>query len=128
MERKLHNGVLEKTNEIYDQYYKTLCDGRSSDNSRQLWQRLVHQNRRCGASMDIVDHAWPARILLDVGRFLYQIMMRDVKIDVNVMRTNSTKTFPLPAFYTLFRSEGKMVREEAKPHPVLAKYDNAYKI
>lgn len=90
-----------------------------------MWQRLVHCNRTSGASMDIVDHAWPATILNDVGRFLYQILIRDVKIDVNIMRTNSKKAHHLPAFYTIFRTEAKMIREEVKPHPVLAKYDNS---
>lgn len=38
MERKIHNGVLDKTKEIYEQYYRTLCEGRTNDNSRQMWQ------------------------------------------------------------------------------------------
>lgn len=124
MDRKTHNGVLEKTEQIYEQYYKTLCDGRSSDNSRQMWQRLVHQNRISGASMDIVDKGWPLRILIDVGSFLYEILIRDVKIDTNVMCTNSKKINDLPAFYTIFRTESKLIQEEIKPHPVLAKYDS----
>lgn len=121
MDRKTQNGVLEKTEEIYNQYYTTLCVGRSSDNSRQMWQRLVHHNRISGASMDLIDNAWPLQILVDVGRFLYTILMRDIKIDVNIMRSNSKANVNLPAFYTIFRNEGKMTREEMKPHPVLAK-------
>lgn len=121
MDRKTQNGVLEKTKQIYEQYYKTLCDGRGSDNTRQIWQRLVHHNRVSGASMDIKDNAWPLHILVDVGRFLYQIILRDVKIDTNVMRSNSKKSSYLPAFYTIFRTEAKLIQEEIKPHPVLAK-------
>ncbi|KAG4072661.1 hypothetical protein HA402_004750 [Bradysia odoriphaga] len=120
MERKIHNGVLDKTKEIYEQYYKTICEGHSNDNSRQMWQRLVHHNRHCGASMDIVDNAWPIHICIEVGRFLYEILLREVKIDTNAMRTNN-KSYNLPAFFTIFRTEGKYVREEVKPHPVLAK-------
>ncbi|XP_037024700.1 DNA-directed RNA polymerase, mitochondrial isoform X1 [Bradysia coprophila] len=125
MERKMHNGVLDKTKEIYEQYYKTICEGHSSDNSRQMWQRLVHHNRHCGASMDIVDNPWPMPICIEVGRFLYQILLRDVKIDTNIMRTNSKKSYNLPAFFTIFRTEGKYVREEMKPHPLLAKLHKA---
>lgn len=121
MERKIHNGVLDKTKEIYEQYYRTLCEGRSNDNSRQMWQRLVHHNRITGASMDIVNHAWPVYILINIGHFLYQIIIRDVKIDINIMRGCSKKTNPLPAFYTIFRTESKLIHEEIKPHPVLAK-------
>lgn len=121
MERKAQNGVLEKTKEIYEQYYSTMCEGCSSDNSRQMWQRLVHHNRTSGASMDIVDCSWPTQILIDVGRFLYQCLIRDVKIDTNIMRNNSKKPVYLPAFYTIFRTESKLIREEIKPHPILAK-------
>lgn len=70
--------------------------------------------------MDIVDNAWPLQILIDVGRFLYQVMLRYVKIDVNIMHSNSQKPLHLPAFYTLFRYEAKLTLEEVKPNPVLA--------
>lgn len=123
-EQKIHNGVLDKTKEIYEQYYKTICEGRSSDNSRQIWQRLVHHHRISGASMDIVNNAWPVYILVDIGRFLYQILLRDVKIDTNVMR-NCSKSNKLPAFYKIFRTEYKMIHEEIKPHPTLAKYNHS---
>lgn len=59
--------------------------------------------------------------------------MRDIKIDVNIMKnrkiTSSETTTTvaakptnlLPAFYTLFRNHNKAVKEEIKPHPVLAR-------
>lgn len=34
----------------------------------------------------------------------------------------------LPAFYTLFRNQGKFVKEEVKPHPVLSKYVLTFKL
>lgn len=121
LDRKVHNGVLDKTIEINEQYYRTICDGRSSDNSRQMWQRLVHENRQCGASINIVDNPWPASICLEVGKFLYHVLLNDVKIETNVMDTSNSKSYSLPAFYNIFRTEGKLIREEVKPHPVLAK-------
>lgn len=121
MDRKTRNGVLDKTMEIYDQYYRTINEGRSSDNSRQMWQRLVHHNRQSGASMDIVDSPWPMPICIAVGRFLYQILLKDVKFDTNVMQPTTKKFYTLPAFFSIFRTEGKFIREEIKPHPLLAK-------
>lgn len=116
----MRNGILDKTNEIYGEYCKILSGYSSSDNPRQCWQRLVYHSKD-GPSMDIKDHVWPIAVLVGVGRFLYQILMRDVKIDVNITRnTNKSPTY-LPAFYTLFRNEGKYVKEEVKPHPVLVK-------
>lgn len=123
MERKRSDGVLAKTRAIYADYVHALSGRYSADNPRQSWQRHVHQAQSLvgGPSMDLVDEVWPNTVLLGVGRFLFQILMRDVKIDANVLRANARAENVLPAFYTLFRNEGKYVKEEVKPHPVLAK-------
>lgn len=73
--------------------------------------------------MDIREVAWPSNVLSGVGRFLYNILMRDIKIDAFVMRQNqkTKQQNLLPAFYTLFRNQGRLVKEEVKPHPVLAR-------
>lgn len=126
MERKRRNAVLEKTMDVYNEYCGQLCNGRNGDNARQRWQRLTYHNRECGPSLNITDRVWPIAIQNGIGRFMYQILIRDIKIDVNAVKTGkmATKQNLLPAFYTLFRNEGKFVKEEVKPHPVLAKYNN----
>lgn len=121
MERKRKEGILAKTRDVYAKYVHDLCGRHSSDNPRQSWQRHVHHAQAHGSSMDIIDQVWPNMTLLGVGRFLFQILMRDVKIDANALRANSKTENVLPAFYTLFRNEGKYVKEEVKPHPVLSK-------
>lgn len=121
VEQKKKNSVLEKIGDIYSGYVGFLESGKTSDNPRQLWQRLVHESRASGPSMDINEPAWPNNVLLGVGRFLYNIIMRDIKIDSNILKTNKSKPNLLPAFYTLFRNHGKLVKEEVKPHPVLAR-------
>ncbi|KAL5280867.1 POLRMT family protein [Megaselia abdita] len=121
IEQSKKNGVLEKVGDIYSEYVGFLESGKTSDNPRQLWQRLVHVHRTSGPSMDINAPIWPNNVLLGVGRFLYNIIMRDIKIDSNILRTTKSKPNLLPAFYTLFRNHGKLVKEEVKPHPVLAR-------
>lgn len=123
MERKQRNGVLDKTNVIYADYCEALGGFATSDNPRQCWQRLVHHRQLDGGpSMNIHDRAWPLAVLMGVGKFLFQILVRDVKIDVAQLRGANSKSHNyLPAFYTLFRNEGKIVKEEVKPHPLLAK-------
>lgn len=37
------------------------------------------------------------------------------------MRNNNKKSVHLPALYIIFRTEAKLIREEVKPHSVLAK-------
>lgn len=130
------NGVLQKVGDIYNDYCEIKdLNQKDHGNSRQIWQRLVHNHRTMGPSLDIVDIKWPSNVQTAVGRFLYTILIRDVKIDAFIMRkrgkkndeTSPTgkpvtyKTNLLPAFYTLFRNHGRYMREEIKPHPVLMK-------
>lgn len=121
MEMKKENGILEKTGEIYGMYCDEISRSVTSDNPRQSWQRLVHQTRHSGPSMDVNDKAWPMSVMIGIGRFLYNILMRDIKIDANVCRTNSKTQNIMPAFYTLFRNQGRIVKEEVKPHPILSR-------
>lgn len=39
---------------------------------------------------DVEEKSWPAAILIGVGKFMYNIIMRDIKIDVNIAKVNST--------------------------------------
>ncbi|XP_001356998.3 DNA-directed RNA polymerase, mitochondrial [Drosophila pseudoobscura] len=126
IEQKKHNGTLEKVGEIYSSYCDLWDSGNTQDNARQAWQRLVHEQRESGPSMDLPEVPWPSNVLAGVGRFLYNILMRDIKIDPHIMRQKSkSKTTSsqnlLPAFYTLFRNQGRLVKEEVKPHPVLSR-------
>lgn len=121
VEQKKRNGILEKMGDIYGSYCDILAEGNSSDNPRQLWQRFVHQHRNEGPSMDIVEKPWPLSAQMGVGKFLYNIVLRDLKIDTYCLRQNPKTTNLLPAFYTLFRYHGQKVMQELKSHPVLIK-------
>ena len=121
IELKKRNNLLDKMGEIYGEYCVKLSECNSSDNSRQLWQRLVYSNCDSGPNMDISDKLWPSGVCFSIGRFLYNILMRDLKIDVNILRANNKSKNLLPAFYTLFRNQGRLVKEEVKAHPVLSK-------
>jgi len=39
---------------------------------------------------DVEENSWPFAILIGVGKFMYNIIMRDIKIDVNIAKVNST--------------------------------------
>lgn len=124
IERKKRNGTLDKMSEIYAAYCDTLSDGHDhekfGDNSRQAWQRLTYHNMD-GPSLDALEKPWPIAIQNGIGRFLYNIMMHDLKIDTNVLRPNGKTTTLMPAFYSLFRNHGKNIKQEVKPHPTLIK-------
>ncbi|XP_048479577.1 DNA-directed RNA polymerase, mitochondrial isoform X3 [Plutella xylostella] len=119
------NGVLKKTEEVFAQYCAWYATRGSLDgtgrayNCRQAWQLLVHRNRE-GASLDLEETPWPVEIRQNIGKFLYNIIINDVKIDVNMFKTKG-KEKKLPAVYKVHRPWGRLVRLELKPHPVLAR-------
>jgi DNA-directed RNA polymerase, mitochondrial len=115
-------GVLQKVGEIYGNYCDVLVAGNSSDNSRQCWQRLIYMKNDEGPSMNFYPHSWPLAAKIGVGKFLYNILIRDLKIDPNFLRTGKQNVGNLvPAFFTIFRHQGRSVKEELKPHPMLMK-------
>jgi hypothetical protein len=38
---------------------------------------------------DVEEKSWPVAILVGVGKFMYNIIMKDIKINVNVAKVNS---------------------------------------
>lgn len=58
-------------------------------NSRQHWQLIEHSLKGKGSS-SVLDHQkWVPTIMVNIGKFLYHIVMHDLKINVNAMRANS---------------------------------------
>ncbi|GLG94679.1 DNA-directed RNA polymerase [Gryllus bimaculatus] len=89
IEYKRSMGVLGQIENVYEKY----CDWYANPtgpacNPREQWQMLVHENST-GPSMDIEKKQWPNTVLIGVGKFLYGLLLRDVKIDVNIMKPNS---------------------------------------
>ncbi|CAH0400996.1 unnamed protein product [Chilo suppressalis] len=124
IEQFRRNGVLKKIEEIYEKYcewYLHRSTGTDSRpyNARQAWQMLIHRHRT-GASLDTAEAPWPLEMRQNIGKFLYNIIINDVKIDVNMFKTKP-KSKKLPAVYKVHRPWGRLVRLELKPHPTLAR-------
>jgi len=124
-------GVLDKVMKVHGEYCDQYANSRSqlevlpTDidylNTRQHWQWVEHLHKADGATITTDHQSWVPTVLQNIGKFLYHIVMHDLKIDVNVMRTNSKHKNYLPGFYTIFRTQGRLVKEEVKPHPVLSR-------
>ncbi|XP_028178400.1 DNA-directed RNA polymerase, mitochondrial [Ostrinia furnacalis] len=125
IEQYRKNGVLNKIEEIYEKYCKWYVGRAPVDesglpyNGRQAWQVLVHRYRD-GASLDSEERPWPMEMRQNIGKFLYNIIINDIKIDVNMFKTKA-KPKKLPAVYKVHRPWGRQVRLELKPHPALAR-------
>ncbi|VVC37456.1 DNA-directed RNA polymerase, N-terminal,Pentatricopeptide repeat,DNA-directed RNA [Cinara cedri] len=126
---KKNTKVLEKIKTVYSDYCSWYINSEHSDsqNTRQQWQKLVHKYKSIGADIEIEDKQWSSTILNSIGKFLYNIIIKDIKIDVNIMKDNNKEEHLLPAFYTVFRGQGQHVKQEIKPHPILSKLFQASK-
>ncbi|XP_076275662.1 mitochondrial RNA polymerase isoform X2 [Rhynchophorus ferrugineus] len=128
---KQKGGVLEKILQIHTKYCETyaamhrkldaLPDQEQYVNSRTQWQLIEHSLSSKGATLELGHNPWTPSTLTAIGKFMYHIIMHDLKIDVNSLRIESKHKNYLPAFYTIFRNQGRLVKEEVKPHPVLSK-------
>lgn len=116
MYTKQKNGVMDKIIDIYEKYLNWYCqtgplNTKEGVNSRIAWNKFVYENQHYGASLDKEPIEWPHVVCLNVGKFLYQIIINDIKINTDNHTTNSS-ICEKPAFYTLFRSKGKNMIEE----------------
>lgn len=60
-------------------------------NTRQKWQWIENSLIFSGSSIKLDHQDWVPTILQNIGKFLYHIIMHDLKIDVNSMKTNKPK-------------------------------------
>ncbi|KAG5895035.1 hypothetical protein JTB14_014773 [Gonioctena quinquepunctata] len=128
---KQKTGVLDKITEIHNTYCSDYAASHEildvsphknvNVNSRQIWQWIEHSKLNRGATLTMDHQEWVPTTLQFIGKFLYHIVMYDLKVDVNALRNNTKHKNYLPAFYTIFRTQGRILKEEVKPHPVLSK-------
>lgn len=127
---KEKTGVLKKIQEIHSLYCQQyvrlhpeldiLPSGELEVNMRQIWQKTEFHLKPSGATLEMDHQDWVPTTLKFIGKFLYHIIMHDLKIDVNSMKNLPHKNY-VPAFYTIFRTQNRTSKEEVKPHPVLSK-------
>lgn len=129
IEMKVRNGITDKTIQIYEQYCNILLNGNTTDNARQIWQRLEYDALKSGPSLNDDDQMWPRPVTQAIGKFLYNILLRDLKIDVSINQSGPVhrgKPYMVPVFYTLLRHRDDMLKEEIKVHPAFIKLYQDY--
>ena len=67
------------------------------------------------SSQDLADHIWPRSVIVRVGKFLYDMIINEIKLDTTVLRAVSTNQFA-PAVYKVYRHHGEKLKEEVKVH------------
>ncbi|XP_076451324.1 DNA-directed RNA polymerase, mitochondrial-like [Babylonia areolata] len=121
MTEKVRNKVPKKVNNLYQQYMNSFF---SSDldlsSHRELWQSLMVSSGE-GPALDTPEKIWPSHVFLALGKLLYELIVYDLKVDTNMLKTSTPSRNMVPAFYTIYRSYSYQVVEEIKPHPMVMK-------
>lgn len=109
-----------KVSELYSRYLDCYSTETLDSNHRQMWQDILSRHLN-GTSLQAVTKPWPYQVSKSIGKFLYSIILADVKVNANCLKTDSEGSCDIPAFYTVFRQRTNEYHEEIKPHPVLVK-------
>lgn len=123
-QQKMKDGIIENSIEVYKKYLEWYMQKDSDDkigNGRVKWQQLVHEAGKSGICCEMAVPEWSRNTLINVGKFLYNIIVNDVKIP-HVPKPGAPER-QIPAFYLLFRlHSNKFLMEEIKPHPHLHRF------
>lgn len=123
-QRQTRDGIIENSVQIYRKYLEWYMQTDPADrnvNGRVKWQRLVQEAKRSGIYCETAVPEWSRNIKINIGKFLYNIILNDVKIP-HVLKAGAPER-QIPAFYLLFRMHSnKFLKEEIKPHPHLHRF------
>uniref|UniRef100_T1IV89 DNA-directed RNA polymerase n=1 Tax=Strigamia maritima TaxID=126957 RepID=T1IV89_STRMM len=127
LNRKIQNGIYEQTIKMYDDYSAYISDRKltSQHISREYWE-LLKEKYVEKPDIGIRNIDWPTYVLIGVGKFLYEIMHKDMKFDENLLSETKTKKEGKrirSAIYTAYRKHDHVkFREEIKPNPHLSEF------
>ncbi|KAH9500201.1 hypothetical protein Btru_077470 [Bulinus truncatus] len=118
---KTSTNMDEKVLKLYDSYMDNYLDkDYTLDNHRCMWLKAMGQNFDT-VNMDLSQKKWPSIIHKEIGNFLLEMILYDLKINANLLRTSLPQRM-VPAFSTIFRPDVTMMStSEIKLHPVVAR-------
>ncbi|XP_038060970.1 DNA-directed RNA polymerase, mitochondrial-like [Patiria miniata] len=114
--RKIKTGVADKLQKLYKQFV-TESVGVRALNHRELWQSIEDRNPE-GPTVNADVYGWPATITLGLGSLLADVMIREVKINVNMANSRKDKKM-IPALYYMYTYRSFKQVGYVKPHPSL---------
>ncbi|CAG5128338.1 unnamed protein product, partial [Candidula unifasciata] len=123
-ESKTAAGMGEKMLKLHELYMdKFQCKDYDLDNHRLMWIRAMHQSYDT-VNMDMSIRRWPAHVQRQIGKFLLELILYNLKVNANLFRPKSFQR-TVPAFCSIFRPDVTLVKNaEIKMHPVVTKLFN----
>lgn len=112
----IKNGTFADRNRIYIRYLEDITRGHEV-NSRVMLSRIA---RELGVDIesDIREMRWPDPVQMSVGRFLYEIILNDLKVNGNTFSKKKESAKPVPVLFSFYKTDQLKLREEIRPHPV----------
>ncbi|KAA0712220.1 DNA-directed RNA polymerase, mitochondrial [Triplophysa tibetana] len=119
IQQKSHSQMTEKLRNIYSSYAELLAhDFKINDQlPRERWVSL--EMEMCnGPSLLNDDTPWPQVLMVQLGSFLVDLMVRELKVKANILNpAQEEKLIPILYHMYTFRSSRKI--GFIKPHPIV---------
>ncbi|KAK3917409.1 DNA-directed RNA polymerase, mitochondrial [Frankliniella fusca] len=115
-------GVKSKTREAYINYCKWYANPENypegPSNPREIWETVIRSLNVDDSYVNSVCCDWNPDMILKIGKFMYSILLKDVKVDAN---TGSSEKSPhmVPALYVIFRKTTRGYQKQIKMHPAV---------
>ncbi|CAF0903966.1 unnamed protein product [Adineta steineri] len=114
------SGFIDKLRLVYNEYMShVVTNDRFIVNEREKWNEIVKDKF---AYMDRSDRPWSYTQILQIGEFLYGVMLKHLKLQVPLLtqkRQIEKKKGEDSLFYIVYRTPGKFTEKQLKVHPTV---------
>lgn len=112
------SGEFDKVVNIYIKYIEWYFHPEnmshlSNLNNRTVWKHFEQEETKHGPSADITCRQWHMDVIVNIGKFLYNIILNDIILQPHMLKGHDFKC-SIPAFYTLFRNKGSYLSEQVR--------------
>lgn len=120
IQQRNHSQMVNKLEHIYGEYTHLLAqDTEPSDLlPRESWCRL-EAKLISGPSLQGDDTPWPHMLVLKLGTFLVELMVKHLKVHSNVLRPEEERKL-IPILYHMYTFRSIKQVGFIKPHPILS--------
>ncbi|KAI5101019.1 DNA-directed RNA polymerase, mitochondrial isoform X1 [Silurus meridionalis] len=119
IQQKSHSQIMEKLGNIYNLYVKLLGKDTEPCNllPRERWCALEEEHT-AGPSLLSDDTPWPHMLVIQLGSFLVDLLVREVKIPNNILNPAQENKL-IPVLYHMYTFRSNRQIGFIKPHPIL---------
>ncbi|XP_031430295.1 DNA-directed RNA polymerase, mitochondrial isoform X1 [Clupea harengus] len=118
--QKAHSQMADKLAQIYSSYAELLAQDTPASNvlPRERWTELEAQ-LSAGPSLLFDDTPWPHMLVIQLGSFLVDLMVRELKVPSDLISPAPTGRKLIPVLYHMYTFRSNRQVGFIKPHPIL---------